>query len=75
MNIIEFPPKNTFSSLTKRPKKKKNDIENLIKGMFEKVENESANALKFYAEKFDNQFLDTIKVSQQEIAEAISLVD
>ena len=75
MNIIEFPPKNTFSSLTKRPVFEKNDIENLIKGIFEKVENESDNALKFYAEKFDNQVLDTIEVSQQEIEEAISLVD
>ena len=75
MNIIEFPPKNTFSSLTKRPVFEKNDIENLIKGIFEKVENEGDNALKFYAEKFDNQFLDTIKVSQQEVEEAISLVD
>ena len=75
MNIIEFPPKNTFSSLTKRPVFEKNDIENLIKGIFEKVENEGDNALKFYAEKFDNQVLDTIEVSQQEIEEAISLVD
>ena len=75
MNIIEFPPKNTFSSLTKRPVFEKNDIENLIKGIFEKVENEGDNALKFYAEKFDNQILETIEVSQQEFKEAISLVD
>ena len=53
MNIIEFPPKNTFSSLTKRPVFEKNDIENLIKGIFEKVENEGDNALKFYAEKLE----------------------
>lgn len=75
MKTIEFPPKNTFSSLIKRPVFEKNDIENLIKGIFEKVENEGDNALKFYAEKFDNQVLDTIEVSQQEIAEAINLVD
>ena len=75
MKIIEFPPKNTFSSLTKRPVFEKNDIENLIKGIFEKVENEGDNALKFYAEKFDNQVLDSIEVSQQEIAEAVNLVD
>lgn len=75
MNIIEFPPKNTFNILTKRPVFEKNDIENLIKGIFEKVENEGDNALKFYAEKFENQILETIEVSQQEIAEAISLVD
>lgn len=75
MKTIEFPPKNTFSSLTKRPVFEKNDIENLIKGIFEKVENEGDNALKFYAEKFDNQILENIKISQQEIAEAISMVD
>lgn len=75
MNIIEFPPKNTFNILTKRPVFEKKDIENLIKGIFEKVENEGDNALKFYAEKFENQILETIEVSQQEIAEAISLVD
>ncbi len=39
----------------------------LIKGIFEKVENEGDNALKFYAEKFDDQVLDTIEVSQQEV--------
>lgn len=75
MKIIEFPPKNTFSSLTKRPVFEKNDIENLIKGIFENVENEGDKALKFYAEKFDNQVLETIEVSQQEIEEAIGLVD
>ena len=75
MNIIEFPPKNTFSSLTKRPVFEKNDIENLIKGIFEKVENEGDNALKFYAEKFDNQSLESIEVSKEEITEAINLVD
>jgi hypothetical protein len=31
MKTIEFPPKNTFSSLTKRPVFEKNDIENLSK--------------------------------------------
>lgn len=75
MNIIEFPPKNTFSSLTKRPVFEKNDIENLIKGIFDKVKNEGDNALKFYAEKFDNQSLESIEVSKEEITEAINLVD
>ena len=75
MKTIEFPPKNTFSSLTKRPVFEKNDIENLIKGIFEKVENEGDNALKFYAEKFDNQSLESIEVSKEEITEAINLVD
>ena len=75
MNIIEFPPKNTFSSLTKRPVFEKNDIENLIKGIFEKVEKEGDKALQFYAEKFDNQILDAIEVSKQEIEEAMNLVD
>ena len=75
MNIIEFPPKNTFNRLTKRPVFEKNDIENLIKGIFEKVENEGDDALKFYAEKFDNQSLESIEVSKEEITEAINLVD
>ena len=75
MKTIEFPPKNTFNRLTKRPVFEKNDIENLIKGIFEKVENEGDDALKFYAEKFDNQILETIEVSEQEIIKAISLVD
>ena len=75
MKLIEFPPKNTFSILTKRPVFEKNDIENLIKGIFEKVENEGDDALKFYAEKYDNQILKTIEVSKEEITEAINLVD
>lgn len=75
MKLIEFPPKNTFSSLTKRPVFEKNDIENLIKGIFEKVEKEGDKALQFYAEKFDNQSLESIEVSKEEITEAINLVD
>lgn len=75
MKTIEFPPKNTFNSLTKRPVFEKNDIENLIKGIFEKVEKDGDDALKFYAEKFDYQILETIEVSQQEIEEAVNLVD
>lgn len=75
MKIIELPPKNTFNSLTKRPVFEKNDIENLIKGIFEKVENDGDEALKYYAQKFDNQALETLVVSEQEISEAISLID
>lgn len=75
MKIIEFPPKNTFNSLTKRPVFEKNDIENLIKGIFEKVENDGDEALKYYAQKFDNQALETLVVSEQEISEAVSLID
>ncbi len=75
MKIIEFPPKNTFNSLTKRPVFEKNDIESLIKSIFEKVEKEGDNALKLYAEKYDNQVIDSIEVSEQEIAEAVNLVD
>ena len=56
MKTIEFPPKIHSTVLPKDLFLKKNDIENLIKGIFEKVENEGDNALKFYAEKFDNQF-------------------
>lgn len=68
MKTIEFPPKNTFSSLTKRPVFEKNDIENLIKGIFEKVEKEGDKALQFYAEKFDNQSLESIEVSQKKLS-------
>lgn len=75
MKIIEFPPKNTFNSLTRRPVLEKNNIENLIKEIFEKVENEGDDALKFYAEKFDNQMLETVLVSNEEINEAIGLVN
>lgn len=75
MKIIELPPKNTFNSLTKRPVFEKNDIENLIKGIFEKVENDGDEALKYYAQKFDNQALETLVVSEQEISEAVSLID
>ena len=75
MKTIEFPPKNTFNSLTKRPVFEKNDIENLIKRIFEKVEKDGDDALKFYAEKFDNQILEAIEVSEQEISESINFVD
>ena len=75
MKIIEFPAPSVWDKLVQRPTFKKDDIENLIKNIFDKVKAEGDEALHFYSEEFDAHKLDELQVSFSEIQESINLVD
>jgi len=75
MKIIEFPVRSIWNKLVQRPIFKKEDIEDLIKNIFDDVKAEGDQALHFYSEKFDAQKFDELQVSVSEIEESINLVD
>lgn len=56
-------------------KEEKYDVTNIVKEIIEKVKLEGDSALKYYSEKFDKAKLDCLKVSEEEIDEAVKSVD
>ncbi len=59
-----------FSAFTEKP-----NVSEIVNEIIERVKNEGDEALKFYTEKFDKAKLDDLKVSEEEIQEAIGLVE
>jgi len=51
------------------------DVEAVVSDIIENVKNNGDKALYEYCEKFDHAVLDTLLVSEEEIAEAVSLVE
>lgn len=68
------PSKNTWAAITQRPAKEANTLGATVKGVFEDVKINGDQALKNYTEKFDGVVLSDLKITQQEINNAISMV-
>lgn len=68
------PLKNTWAEITQRPAKEANTLGATVKGVFDNVKINGDQALKNYTEKFDGVVLSDLKVTQQEIDNAIPLV-
>ncbi|MDO6802850.1 histidinol dehydrogenase [Wenyingzhuangia sp. 1_MG-2023] len=68
------PSKDTWARITQRPAKEANTLGATVKGVFEDVKINGDQALKNYTEKFDGVILSDLKVTQQEINNAIPLV-
>ena len=56
-------------------KEEKVDVSNSVSEIIEKVKNEGDKALSYYTEKFDGLKLDSFKVTEEEIKEAVNSVD
>lgn len=69
------PAKSTWAEITKRPAKEANTLGATVKGVFDDVKINGDEALKSYTAKFDGVALDELKVSEEEIAQGIALVD
>ncbi len=74
MKTILYPDKSEWEALCIRPGIKKSDLESVVKGIIEGVRNDRDEALLYYSEKFDGVKLDSIKVTEAEIKEAVSQV-
>jgi len=74
MKKIYNPKQENWSEILKRPTQTVADIENTVLKVFKEVDEEGDNAINRYTEKFDKVTLDTIIVSDNEIAEAKELV-
>lgn len=74
MKIINNPPREEWSELTKRPVQDFNDIEYLVKSIFTDIRSKGNNAVHKYTELFDGIKLQNNEVTQDEIKQAIALV-
>ncbi|ANW95545.1 histidinol dehydrogenase [Wenyingzhuangia fucanilytica] len=74
MKTYNNPAKNTWAEITKRPAKEANTLGATVKAVFDDIKENGDVALKQYTQKFDGVTLSDLKVSQQEIDQAIPLV-
>ncbi|HEA29627.1 MAG TPA: histidinol dehydrogenase, partial [Leeuwenhoekiella sp.] len=70
MNTIEYPLRETWPDLLKRPTTTYESIEPIVHGVFNDVRKNGDEALKTYTQKFDGVSLSKIAVNEDEIQAA-----
>lgn len=70
MKIITLPEKERWIELCKRPEIDRDDLDNLVKGIINRVKTEKDKAVRFYSGKFDGIIQVELKVSADEIGES-----
>jgi histidinol dehydrogenase len=75
MQIIRYPGKTVWEEILKRPSLPGNELDAIVAGVLEKVRLEGDKALLAFTETFDKVHLDSVKVNEQEFAEAEKKVD
>lgn len=74
MKTIYYPEKGNWESLCIRPEIDRTSLEDAVKGILNKVKSEKDDAVYYYSEKFDGLTRCDLKVSQNEIKEAVAVV-
>ena len=74
MNVIEYPKKEDWSTILKRPTQTVDDIENTVNQVFDDVKRNGDVAIAKYTSMFDGVELDSMIVSESEIEFASSQV-
>ena len=75
MTIIEYPKREEWENITRRPEKKRDDLNAVVMEVLDNVRKRGDDAVREYERKFDKVELQQISVSAQEIEEAESLLD
>lgn len=75
MKIIRYPQKSKWQDILRRPLMDFKIIEKKIKPVLDSIRLNGDAALKKYTSQFDGVKLDNFKVSEEEIAAAVNLVD
>ncbi len=75
MTIIEYPKREEWENITRRPEKKRDDLNAVVMEVLDNVRKRGDDAVREYERKFDKVELLQIAVSAQEIEEAESLLD
>lgn len=75
MTIIEYPKREEWENITRRPEKKRDDLNAVVMEVLDNVRKRGDDAVREYERKFDKVELQQIAVSAQEIEEAESLLD
>ena len=75
MNIFEFPSKEQYADILKRPTLAFDEIEQKVRPIILEVKNKGDEALRKYALEFDNIRIDNFRVDLPEIQNAGELLD
>ena len=70
MNIITYPERNTWADLLKRPTLQTESLRETVLEILNRIKFEGDKAVLEYEEKFDKVRLNSLLVSEEEIAEA-----
>ena len=74
MEIIKYPGREEWSSLTKRPALDVTTLFDTVCTVLDEVREQGDTAVKAYEEKFDKVLLSSLQVSEEEMREADALV-
>jgi histidinol dehydrogenase len=74
MNSIQYPRKETWSTLCQRPRIDRSGLEDIVAGILQKVKQNGDKALYEFSEKFDGVVIDNLRVSSSEINRAVKIV-
>lgn len=75
MTTYEYPDKKAWASIVERPCIDVSQLTSTVKGVLNDVRQNGDAAVKKYEEKFDHVVLASLRVSEEELAEAENLVD
>ena len=74
MNVIKYPGREDWASLTSRPHLDVSQLNSVVSGVLDDVRANGDKAVKAYELKFDHAQLDSLQVSEKEMKEARKLV-
>lgn len=74
MKIINNPNKNDWSEILKRPTQTIKDIEATVNQIFDDINKNGDEAINRYTQKFDGVSLNSIRVSDKEMEEAVAKI-
>lgn len=74
MNIVKYPNKAEWQQLLERPHRDASELRETVKTVLDKIQAEGDAAVKEFELKFDKVELDSLAVSETEMAEAEELV-
>ena len=75
MKTYNFPSAGSWSDILKRPTQSKANLEKVVTEMFAEIQAKGDEALFAFTSKFDGCQLNTLQVSESEIADAINTLD
>lgn len=70
MEFVKFPEKKDWEKILKRPVQEKANLEAIVSGVFDEIKANGDEALKAFSKKFDGAELDSLQVTEAELAEA-----
>lgn len=74
MNIIKYPNRSEWTSLLERPHRDASELRETVQTVLDQIRQYGDSAIKAFEEKFDKVRLDSLAVSEAEMAEAEGLV-